>query len=451
MQYGNRLLFKVSAIVTLLLLMVLGSVQGDTVVGTIATITNNPATFNASGTLTTTDTANAAPIATPPNDGVDGPTFFIPTPAPGAAAAGPWELQIRHRTNPGVGNPHWVAAGAKDLQVCIEGIHVTGPHPPPPPADVNPNNLGLACGKKRDLPFGAAGSGKRSAYMRQNHPTAAAGNHFDHYGVLAVTSALPNVPGNQITGVYDVSARHTTVDDKPSDMSQYALGSSANAGTTVAYDHNTRRLRFSIGAIDILDSSGGRPRAIDELYAEDPIVAGKLTVSDLVFIEKMDDGRFRFGGGEVVITDPAGKFDFNGAFSKYSIDETVGGPRVTSFALLDSLAINDVAEGGGGASRFLDEFVRVNILGKGIPEAQWLRTQGFDLTFLTGTDLVAKTNNFTQSAELPATVLIALNEVAEEEVTDGGKIPRWILIAIGLLVIAVLILIISRAVGRTRS
>lgn len=432
MQYGNRLSVKVvSAIVTVLLLTVVGRVHADTVVGTIVTLTDtDKATFNASGTLTTIDTASpAAPPApaTLANDGLDGPVFEVRAAAPPARN---WEFEIKHKTNARPGRPHWEPAGAKGVQVCIEGTHIDGPHPPPPGIDTDPNALPLVCGKAKDLGFGAAASGKRVAYERQKHKTAAAGWHFDHYGVLAVTSALPDAAGNQITGVYDVVAKHTLKKRKPSEMKKYALGSSTNSGTAVAYDHNSRQLRFSIGAIDILDNNGGQSGVIDKLYAEDPIVAGKLTVSNLAFIEQLDDGRFKFGGGEVAITDPAEKFEFNGSFSEYLIDETIGGPSVTSFALLDSLAINDVADEAAGASRFLDEFIRVNILGKGIPEAQWLRIQGLDLTFLTATDLVTETNNFTQSAKLPATVLIALNEVKEDRGKCGmlGIEPFFILI-----------------------
>ncbi|MCP4365220.1 MAG: hypothetical protein GY800_07980 [Planctomycetes bacterium] len=444
MQYGNRLSVKVvSAIVTVLMLTVVERVHADMRAGTVATVTDNKAAFKASGNLTTTDTAiPAAPWAParPANNGLDGPRLIVSAPLP-PVPPGPnnWEFLIKHKTNA----PHWVAAGpaagAKGVQVCIAGgSHDHGPHPgPPPPAppapgkDIDPNVFPWwVCSKAKDLGFGAAASSKSAVYKRRKHPIGGPGSHWDHYMVLAVTSALPRAAGNQITGVYDIAAKHTVKEDTPSEMKKYALGSSTNAGTMVAYDHDSRQLRFSIGAIDVLDSNGGQSGVIDKLYAEDPIVAGKLTVSELAFIEQLDDGRFKFGGGEVAITDPAEKFEFNGSFSEYLIDETVGGPSVTSFALLDSLAINDVAEEAAGASRFLDEFIRVNILGKGIPEAQWLRIQGLDLTFLTATDLVTETNNFTQSAELPATVLIALNELKEDLAKCGmlGIEPFLILI-----------------------
>lgn len=384
----------------------------DTVAGsTITSVSDTPDKFAASGRLFSADTAIAAVPANPPdppvaaqpeNNGLDTDGFNVAATPPGS-----WNFKIKHKT----AGP-WQAAGAVGLQLCIEGNHVTGPHQGPAgsPDDADPQALPEYCSKARNQRFGVAAARKtRTAYRRDKHLLEGGGNHIDHYGVMAVVAASPVATGNQVEGVYQVGGNHSTLKTRPSDLYGYAIGSGPDAGSTVAYDSKTQTLTFSIGDIDILDDAGGNNRQIDGSYYGDPVIEGTLTLGDLQLLGQTEDGFYRFGPGTVLLTDPNGNFELEGNFSEYLVDETVGGEIVTSYALLDTMSVENLTEESEGYSLFMDNFAGMTVLRRGIPGPISSRMAGIDVTFLTPTDLVEETAGFTESAELPMTIIIALN------------------------------------------
>jgi hypothetical protein len=353
----------------------------DTVAGTLAACTDKKPSFDASGTLTTTDATN---------NGVNGPSYLVRD----VAAPFYWHFNIKHKTTA----PHWNAAGAVGVQVCMDGSHNDGPHD----NDVDPNALDEIASKPLPVGFGVAGAFKVSKYGKKEHPAGADGNHFDHYGFKAVLTALAG-GGNQLTGAYEVHARHEKTSGRPTCFDGYALGTSPSQGTYVFYDAVRQLLSVSIGGIDILDEHGGQSGGISPPYAGDPVTSGQMLVTDLPFLGWEGEG-YVFGGGQIVVTDPRDNFDVEGHFSRYVIESTLA-PPVASFGLLDELDVRDVASEAAGPSRFLEDFANGNMLW----EADSTRvTGGIALGISTPEDLVSATNSFTQSAQLPAWVIVAL-------------------------------------------
>ena len=193
-----------------------GSARADTVAGTLTWCTDTRPSFDAAGTLTTTDALN---------DGLNGPSYLVRD----FAAPYHWQFNIKHMTTA----PHWNADGAVGVQVCIDGSHNDGPHP----NDVDPNGLAAACSKAVNVKFGVDGTIKVSKYNRVAHPAGHDGNHFDHYGIKAVLTAIGAYGGgNQLTGAYEVHGRHTGTSSRPDSFDGYAMAASASGGTYVYYD-----------------------------------------------------------------------------------------------------------------------------------------------------------------------------------------------------------------------
>jgi hypothetical protein len=364
----------------LLLIATTSSRAQDTVAGTTTSVTDKKPSFDASGTLTTTDATN---------NGVNGPSYLVRD----SAAPFYWHFNIKHKTTA----PHWNAAGAVGVQVCMDGSHNDGPHD----TDVDPNGLGEIASKPFPVKFGIDGTIKVSKYGKDEHPAGADGNHFDHYGFKAVLTALAG-GGNQLTGAYEVHARHEKTSGRPTSFDGYALGTSPSQGTFVFYDAGLQLLRLSIGAIDILDEHGGQTGSVSPPYVGDPVTSGQLLVTDLPFLG-WDGECYVFGGGQIAVRDPWDNFDVEGHFSRYVIGSTLA-PPVASFALLHELDVRDVGD-EAAASRFLDDFANGNMLWE--PDSTRL-TEGIALGIFTPQDLVLLTNNFTQSAQVPAWVIVAL-------------------------------------------
>jgi hypothetical protein len=70
--------------------------------------------------------------------------------------------------------------------------------------------------------------------------------------------------------------------------------------------------------------------------------------------------------------------------------------------------------GVGDLPPFLDDFVRFNLLQKGIDPGQSEHVQGVDFAFVTSSDLVGITAGFTQSAfNVPATIYLTGNTTTQ--------------------------------------
>lgn len=161
-----------------------------------------------------------------------------------------------------------------------------------------------------------------------------------------------------------------------------------------------------------------------------------MTVTALPFLGQ-SGGDYLFGGGQLTVTDPADQFEIQGSFDGYTLNTTVETSVVSSFALFSSFWTIDVADPSLGPSAFLDDFGNTNLMGNGFTQAQWMNVHGVDFTFITSSELAAATNGFTQSAVLPATVLISLNGSVDASVPAVSEI--------GLLALATLMALAGAA------
>lgn len=375
--------------------------QADTGVGATVAVTDTAAFYRASGSLTATDGAN---------DGVAEQYAPVdPAPPPG----GPfWDIDILYQTS------GWTVAGAASVRIRSDGFHLKGPHPPP---DFDPNdtpNNGLneigappLLKPAKAVAFLAANRKQFSAYGVTVHPTNRPNqNHFDHLGFRAEITALagPAPPGgHQLTGGFEITAKHTTSTERPKEFKGYAFGATSLSGATVSFDALTGLLSFSIPGVDILDAVGGQTEAVDPAFAGDPVTQAQFHVSPLQFLGQDAYGRYQFGGGTIDLSDPSANFEWSGAFGGYLVANTTGVPMVTSFALLDELGVVDVEDPGLGPSAFLDAFAGQHLLGQGLTESEWLELGGIVWTFVTPFDLAQTTNGFTESTVKPATIRVA--------------------------------------------
>jgi hypothetical protein len=372
--------------------------RGDTIVGPMIITQDITTDFKAIGSLTTQDTST-------PVNGVDVPFLAVP--------GTNWRFEISH-SSPGY-LPPGPGDGFKDVRIGIRGINPPDGHVNPPHGGEGANSLPLKRSGPKSVPFGVGQF--LSALKRDPHPGAVGGPHSDHYNVRAVVTALPGPPNpggglpgppNILTGPTEVLAAH-----RPSSIFSFpkyqGLGSSGNpSGSTVSYHAELRRLSFDIGAIDILDSNGGLTGGIAPIYAGDPVLGAVWTVTALEFLGTDPDGRFRFGGGTVALTDPAGNFTFEGTFDEYLIADTTQSQPLSSFGLFNELTITDVV--GDASSPFLRDFSDRNMFGVGISDAEWALFRGIDFAFVTSVDLAGVTQGFSQSVfDLPATYTISAN------------------------------------------
>jgi hypothetical protein len=218
--------------------------------------------------------------------------------------------------------------------------------------------------------------------------------------------------GNQLTGAYEVHARHTGSSSRPDTFDGYAMASSASDGSYVFYDAGLGVLRCFIGAIDILDASGGRTGGIDPRYSGDPIRYGHWEVTELP-LQGWDGETWVFGPGRAFIMDSQGGFDLDATFPAFTYGDALA-PPMTGLAPFAELDVKDVAS--RDSSLFLADFMAGNMLW---PADSTRVIEGIALGISTMGDLAQLTANFTRSAQVPATVVLALlSEGVDSSVGD---------------------------------
>jgi hypothetical protein len=379
----------------------------------VAIATDMPLEFDASGPFFTIDDDGVVPPATKTIDGatellVDGTN---------------WDFWLSHEVldwMPPAGGP-----GADDAMICIRGEHSVAPHA----GEAAPNPLGRVCGPPfggEDIGFGPPG------VVRLVSGRAAHGAHFDHYAVRTDYDAVMDVPpgtAHRLGGDTRIQAVHTE-NRKHSFRWSEAAGTSASSGTRVSYDAALGQLSFSVGPIDILDGDGGRTGAVDPIYAGDPVLGAQLAVSTLQFLGVLPDGRYRFSGGTLAITDPGGGFELQGRFSEYLIASTMQDEPLTSFALMDRID----GFGAPALPPFLETFTNTHLMRDGVSPQLNLKIQGVDFAFVTAVDLVAMTAGFTVSAQnVPATIYCTGNSVVD----PNAEVPALPVVAGALLAVTI--------------
>lgn len=389
--------------------------QADQIASNVAATVDTPKIFRAQGTTFTT-TDNAAP------PGINGP--FATVLGIGGAPVNPiptvhWNFDIEH-----VGR--FNAAGAINVQIGIQGSHVIGPHHDPQLVqDVDPNLLPLSLsgipGFLPNIPFGITRT--ITAYRTDEHKTDVLFPHLDRYALRANVIAVAAPVGNQLAGGAAIVAIHSEPTKSgdflplPSFPRSFSLGSSSTSGSAISFastGSGSGYLHFNAGPIDILDINGDRTGGIDPNFTADPVRLGTLTIDDLPFLGVQPNGSYAFGGGNISLTDPFGKFTFDGHITEYIISDTTQENRLVSYGLFDTLTIMDVGDPGDGPSAFLEKFVDTNIFGEGMSPLDFENLLGIDFAFVTSNDLALITNGFTQSAiDVPATYLITANGVPE--------------------------------------
>ena len=144
----------------------------------------------------------------------------------------------------------------------------------------------------KDIGYGANNAVFLGA-MSTKENTGFKNTHFDTFGVRGTVTAQLGPP-NRLVAPIEVAALHSDFDPASNPFfSRYhaAVASSAR----VDFDKTTGTLALRIGAVNTLDTSGGKTDAIDPLYAADPMRLGQCSVSNLSFQGLAADGFYRFG------------------------------------------------------------------------------------------------------------------------------------------------------------
>ena len=371
-----------------------------------ADINDTPSDFEGKGKLISIDTDPAA--GNENNPSLNAPFFDVskPAPVPPAMDTRKWTFEIKHSVE------FWgPATGANFPRIGIRGVHRIGPDNPPE-IDVLNQPLPFVQSKRgspQNIVFGKKQKLTVTTFTDHDLNPRLFGSHTDMYSVtMEDAEAKADGVNRKLEGNFKIKARH--IPDTKNNVSRRMQKGFGSNPATVSYDAVRGTLSFDIGAIDILDSNGGLTGGIEPRYAGDPILAAQWTVSDLRFSGRQSDGRFKFSGGEVTLTDPAGKFTFDATFSEYFISDTTGANLLTSFGLLQHLSISDVAEEVDGPSRFLQDFIDTNLHGVSIPKSELDLIQGIDFALVTTVNIAQITGGFTQSvSNIPATYIISAN------------------------------------------
>lgn len=304
-----------------------------------------------------------------------------------------------------VTGPNWIVemGSFQAGMPALENLKMQVVHLPPPPAGAQHAN---------DIPRNPAVGFNTLTLPNLSRPPAGAivdsaitknfGHPAKHFDRLAVKASVPAAGNAVVSG-----AGWHFIPKKKSKRIGRGFGSS-NGLSRISFDANSGMLSFHIGAIDILDSDGGLSGGIDRAYTNDPVLGGELSATDIEFLGVEPDGRFKFGGGGVTLSDPLGQFSLQGSFSEYFIVDTTDEVILSSFGLLDELFVMVTAE-ESGPSLFLQDFIATNMFLEGLEKEDVEFFQGVDFAFVTETNLASATNGFRVSAELPATFILSAN------------------------------------------
>jgi hypothetical protein len=362
----------------------------DTVVGPIVVLVDTPMDFKATGSFTSTDNAPATGLGFPELHVIDTIPPFR------------WQFWIKHTVGLGWDDAGF-RQGADNVFTTLRGEHII---PPADDAHVGVNVLPPISSIAINIDYGAERRMGQTGSQAHDY-------HRDSYGFETVATAVQGPP-HQIAGIAEkttIVAAHRGTKTLSDKAVQEGLGA---LNSNVSFNAAQGSLSFVVGPIDVADSQGTLSGGVDPQYAGDPVLAGQMVISSLQFQGLAPDGRYRFGGGQVEIIDPAGNFTFLGTFDEFLIGDTSRVTPVDSYAFLD-LGITDLANVSDGASLFLQNFIDRNILGNGVSAADWSRIVGIDLSFTTATSLAVATNGFTESASMDGDVFIFSNRIPEPE------------------------------------
>jgi len=356
--------------------------------------------FEASGSVSFGAAINTEPVAPP--------MYVMPR-------TGPWLMGIT-----GKSSGHYPSR-AVNPQLCLAGEH-EGIH-----AMEVTNELPEICTRtglniyKSPAPTFPV-RGRESAWVRAFGSKAHPGQmpaHKDVYSLQAKLSSyvVNNNPlvnrATMIADPVDVQVRHLT-DPKalpPGFRIGAAIGASRQnpltnpGGSTVSFDSSSGKLSFTSGLIDVMDRQGGLSGGVDSAYADDALRGTTVTISDLTLMGQEPDGRYRFGGGSMVIEDPNGSASLSMSFDEFLVGDTSRIIALDTFALItqgDTVELLDT-EASPTSSPWIAAFASDHISGDLTPPdypERWI-----DLSFVTDTNLVDLTNGFTTDAlAVPADV-----------------------------------------------
>jgi len=243
-------------------------------------------------------------------------------------------------------------------------------------------------------------------------------NHYDVYAVRAAYTKYEVIGQNGNLRGFAIARAYHQEDKEPPESFRRGVSLRAplrrdrsGVGSTVSFDATTGKLSFSPGPITVLDRQGALSDGVDPAYANDGMLESVMTISDLTLQGVAADGRYRFSGGSLDITDPIRDVALRASFDEFLIGDTSKNVALDSFGLLtggetvQSLQnANDTAP-----SPWMSDFVNDHLMGdqaslEGYPE-HWI-----DLSFITETNLASLTNGFTTSAlNVPADIYVGGN------------------------------------------
>ncbi|MCW5775025.1 MAG: hypothetical protein KIS87_01075 [Phycisphaeraceae bacterium] len=300
--------------------------------------------------------------------------------------------------------------GAEAAQIGIAGRHLDGPHDD----DVDPNTLPLINSTlSRNIKYGVA---KKLAVWGATEHETAKGPHYDGYGVVSMVTAT-QAP-RRVSGEAIVRAKHSgrAADAEPP-SGWLTAGASSGAGTVVEFDPFTNVLTVFAPRFDVLDREGGRTLGVDPMYADDPILNVPIEIIQMQLVGHQPEIGWVFV--------PIRPFCLLGGHDGMGMEGVLGRLVIsdhraaggTAYAPFLHLSAADGAPGEPESSRFMSDFMGVNLAGEGLSEEQWMETVGPGLAIRPEGDLVAQTGGFTAHAMLPATLLLT---VVPAEPDDHG-------------------------------
>lgn len=359
--------------------------------------------YHASGELTTAVEVSSGKLT--------GPFFTIP--AGGSNQC--WIFRVGHNASDITGST------AKGVQIKLEGEHHCFHE-----GENSPNLLPLIHSTPPvDIANGANAS--ISVWGGVSHPGR---KHFDYYTVHQW--ATVKVLGQTLNlGLEDavVEALHQ-IDDPGWEPAGETVGITEDLGAVITYLADTRRLRFTIPTITVLDSQGGGSGGIAPDYATDPVLRAPLIISEVAVPTNPDSqGWYHTGAGSVSLLDPEGAFNLHSNFRQLRIrtQQHDGGPITEGTARLMEGAL--VFDGTGYApdhpeGSFLNRFIETNLLHNGLEKPL---EYSLGLRFQTSQDLIAATDGFTRDAqEIPCNVFVCLLRNPDQEPEpEGLRIQRF--------------------------
>lgn len=370
--------------------------QAAVVNGPMATTTDAPLRYDATGVLFTSEawTDNSPPA-------VEGPWYEIPAmvPAPADGLGAYWKFSVRHSAM------QFKSGQATKARLWLKGEHI---RVPAPGHNEGLNVLALIGTEAKDL--STNGTLTTSVWGGQVHFP-----HHDFYGVVG-TKMKYEVLGATATlgGKTDVLARHN--ESVPSEFKNWSKTEAGFAsvsaaskpfGSLISYDAATNMLSFQPGRVDVLDMQGGFSGGVDPQFAADGLLGANLSISPLRLLGVESDGRYRFSGGSVHVGSPSGAVSLNASFDEYLVGDTSRQDSIDSFGALVRGQASESLEGEVPLT-FLDAFNNSHVLQRSLDPTN-VEDRIMSLTFATapGLNLAQLTNGFTQSALfIPADIII---------------------------------------------